>query len=124
MKYIRTNKGKIYECVGEDENGYDCDTRRLPLKHALTKVAKQKFYYGVEYAIKVADTIEELCDEFVIKVNVHNIVVHDLESALNLSKDYKNNELTKEYIIYGATWTDKGLIYVAKINEKGDLCLL
>ena len=26
--------------------------------------------------------------------------------------------------IYGAIWTDKGLIYVAKMNEKGELELL
>ena len=27
-------------------------------------------------------------------------------------------------IIYGAIWTDKGLIYVAKMNEEGELELL
>ena len=26
--------------------------------------------------------------------------------------------------IYGAIWTDKGLIYVAKMNDKGELCLI
>jgi hypothetical protein len=26
--------------------------------------------------------------------------------------------------LYGAIWTDKGLIYVAKMNEKGELELL
>ena len=27
----------------------------------------------------------------------------------------------EEYEIYGAIWTDKGLIYVAKMNEKGEI---
>ena len=26
--------------------------------------------------------------------------------------------------VYGAIWTDKGLIYVAKMNDKGELELL
>ena len=29
-----------------------------------------------------------------------------------------------KYNIYGAIWTDKGLIYVAKMNDKGDLELI
>lgn len=65
---------------------------------------------------KQADTIEELCDELVYN---HQI----------LSKEDKNN---KEYLsqlycfndIYGAIWTDKGLIYVAKLNSEGVLELI
>ena len=30
----------------------------------------------------------------------------------------------KKIQIYGAIWTDKGLIYVAKMNKKGELELL
>lgn len=34
----------------------------------------------------------------------------------------ENNYPTAQ--IYGAIWTDKGLIYVAKMNDKGELELL
>ena len=30
----------------------------------------------------------------------------------------------EKFEIYGAIWTDKGLIYVAKMNDKGELELL
>ena len=71
------------------------------------------------YGIKQADTIEELCDEFVI---VHkelngNHTVHRY-NWLGKSEHKAGNE------VYGAIWTDKGLIYVAKMNDKGELELL
>ena len=48
MKYIRTKDGKRY---------------------ALVKVTKNDSYEFQTNVIKEADTIEELCDEFVIKDN-------------------------------------------------------
>jgi len=30
----------------------------------------------------------------------------------------------KDWTIYGAIWTDKGLIYVAKMNDKGEFELI
>ena len=65
---------------------------------------------------KQVDTIEELCDEFVLinkKDKMHFIDV--------LSPDLYD---CKNFVIYGAIWTDKGLIYVAKMNSKGELKLL
>ena len=68
----------------------------------------------------IADTIEELCDEFV--------VVTSLEKRHILSNIGENN--TKRFAlqlgddVYGAIWTGKGLIYVAKMNDKGELELL
>ena len=66
----------------------------------------------------VADTIEELCDEFVI-FNSNDVcvgIINNYETAIYKSP-YKAT-------IYGAIWTDKGLIYVAKIKDKGELELL
>jgi len=60
--------------------------------------------------VKVADTIEELCDEFVVEDRDEFAIFHNLK----LAKQTKG-------IIYGAIWTDKGLIYVAKMNDKGEL---
>lgn len=63
--------------------------------------------------IKQADTIKELCDEFVMI----SYGKHKLDIGCHSYGD-------KKIQIYGAIWTDKGLIYVAKMNEKGELELL
>ena len=65
-----------------------------------------------------ADTIEELCDCYVyIKGSKHSVL-----------KTYEilepEDDIPFYDEIYGAVWTDKGLIYVAKMNKKGKLCLL
>ena len=70
--------------------------------------------------LKVADTIEELCDEFVIKVNDNGYCLCPYEKALSLIEEAQQ----RNAIIYGAIWTDKGLIYVAKMNNNGELELL
>lgn len=117
MKYVRT-KDKIYEICenGETYNGFGCKT-----KEGVIKIHKKDI-------VKQADTIEELCDEFVVKSLVDKpIVIHKQYMDL---KDYKfiDNGYTihidSESEIYGAIWTDKGLIYVAKMNDKGVLELL
>lgn len=93
MKYIRTKDGNIYDtlnCVGK--------------------------YYVVDQA----DTIEELCDEFVI-------IDEDNEPNIKQGRDIHHCRRIwsiNNCLIYGAVWTDKGLIYVAKMNEKGDLELI
>ena len=66
--------------------------------------------------LKVTDTIEEVCDAFVGKFDNGNYI-----QLVNL-EERKQYPAIKE--IYGAIWTDKGLIYVAKMNEKGELELL
>ena len=70
---------------------------------------------------QVADTIEELCDEFVYNR------IGEYEVYRNIETDFKENDIN--YIkrggsIKGAIWTNKGLIYVAKMNEKGELELI
>ena len=63
--------------------------------------------------IKQADTIKELCDEFVM--------ISDGKHKLDIGCHSYGD---KKIQIYGAIWTNKGLIYVAKMNEKGELELL
>lgn len=95
-KYIRT-KNNVYEVEEEKEYFYITTTGQLPYKKDV---------------ISQADTIEELCDEYVgIYQNICEVVV-----------DYR--KWYKYDTFYGAIWTDKGLIYVAKMKEKGDLELL
>lgn len=71
--------------------------------------------------IKQADTIDELCDEFiwVTPEGEHHIKPKTGDGLWYLCCDYK-----KGHQIYGAIWTDKGLIYVAKMNKEGELELL
>ena len=107
MKYIRTKDG-IYEIEKED-----CSSYWLKNHNTLKWVAKEQF--------KAANTIEGLIDEYVIIVNgiqpeifkFHGIIRRIYEQAKNMYE-----------CIYGAIWTDKGLIYVAKMNDKGELELL
>ena len=96
----------------------------------MSKDELQKRFYGNiddiikkggDEAHKIADTIEELCDEFVGVSNyLGKYIIHTHFNSLHEIErfDYKQD------IIYGAIWTSKGLIYVAKMNQEGDLILL
>ena len=76
----------------------------------------------------IADTIEELCDAFVMfcpnairrKIRVYE-TMHSISLYSKRDKRWNGNMVDK---VYGAIWTDKGLIYVAKMNDKGELELL
>ena len=100
MKYIRTKDG-IYE--------------NKPLEKHLGKRRGKGFeiVFKEQDILKQADTIKELCDEFVM--------ISDGKHKLDIGCHSYGD---KKIQIYGAIWTDKGLIYVAKMNEKGELVLL
>ena len=90
-KYIRTKDGGIHYNLVEDA---------------------EKHLVGI---IKQANTIEELCDEFVY-------VASEKDRPVVCYKPTAFHKLSDN--LYGAIWTDKGLIYVAKMNEEGELELL
>lgn len=82
-------------------------------------------------ALKTSHNIEELCDEFVVYTpnmysNMKVYLRYEFESKLDSAiQDYANyKDINEEVYVYGAIWTDKGLIYVAKMNEKGEVELL
>ena len=91
MRYIRTKDGRI-------------------VKHPHPNAEVFTFRYEI---LEQADTIEELCDEFVYHLKSGGKFI---DEQLVKSDIYE--------IVYGAIWTDKGLIYVAKMNDKGELELL
>lgn len=66
-----------------------------------------------EQPIARAETIDKLCDNYVCN-NLLFYTKSQLEHYCYIPSK----------TIYGAIWTDKGLIYVAKMNEEGELCLL
>ena len=113
MKYIRTKDG-VYEIERyfEPRDYYwvkqDCDQ---PI--------------GSDEIIKEADTIEELFDGFVfIDTSANEIhVSKDMEQAKNDGMFILGCSLFKE-TLRGFIRTDKGLIYVAQLNDKGEWGLL
>ena len=108
MKYVRTKDGRII--------GFEPKTKDLDLIKYLSQFAN----YQGEYApIKQANTIEELCDEAVF-FDEDN-VPHYKSKEGNVW--YLGAGLFTESLRFGI-FTDKGLIYVAKMNDKGDLELL
>ena len=87
--------------------------------------------YKREPILKQANNIEELCDEFVAITYDNNHILYDDEvSDWKTREEYSKLkfEVAKGFVgkdtIYGAIWTDKGLIYVAKMNDKGEWELL
>lgn len=116
MKYIRTKDG-IYD--------YEYGKRRYIERNV--EIPYEQYLqenYNITI-IKVADTIEELCDEFVIEncnYTYKPFIFPKYCSTNPLLEIYTHFD--RDTICYGAIWTDKGLIYVAKMNEKGELELL
>ena len=104
MKYIRTKDGV-----------YDLSTLYIQNCNLLKTGCKKLYDKLMSEKIKEANTIEELCDEFVsVRDNYHD----------HWDNFEEPRTLCSESDVYGAIWTDKGLTYVAKMNEKGELELL
>lgn len=84
---------------------------------------------NIEDVVRQANTIEELCDEF-----VQDELLYDGECKYYILPKCEGKPIEtvmrgiKQHLkygnIYGAIWTDKGLIYVAKINNKMEFELL
>ena len=111
MKYIRTEDDKIF-LIQEDL--FTKGVWWFETKGEVLQISCIPSDLG-----KVADTIEELCDEF----------VRVFDKRENREPTVLPNKDTRWYsghksIVYGAIWTDKGLIYVAKMDDKGELELL
>ena len=78
---------------------------------------------------KIADNIDKLCDEFVIIDKGKREHLTKLEYIERKEWVFKNGQLNgKKYYevvkLFGAIWTDKGLIYKVKMNDKGEMELL
>ena len=123
MKYIRTKDGII-----------DFDKYELDYEHWDFYILKSKKHRknGQDYTklnkeciIKQADNIKELCDDFIVchpEVNGGLPFILPKRDGL-LENEFKLAVYCKTFP-YGAIWTDKGLIYVAQLNDKGEWGLL
>ena len=120
MKYIRTKDG-IKSICGEN--------------HILKSVS----YYNTRRNLcsyktetnryKIADTIEELCDSWILvdRDNVQPIAFNINED--NIAKTYKDNKDKHNFTLFAAIWVFDSngaptLKPVAKMNDKGELELL
>ena len=123
MKYIRTKDGIM-------KIDFEIETE-LPIMIGIhTEECEIGEYRGIE-VLKQADTIEELCDEYVIYAEDYGYfnpaIIHRhwvFDTIEEVKEQIELIETGIERIIYGAIWTGKGLIYVAKMNKKGELELL
>ena len=115
MKYIRTKDG-IYEVVGFDD---ECIIPSLLIKVKKDCCIERITHCCKDDILKEASTPEELCDEFVLPKfrEVFAIDVFSKQICINHIKCGNGD-------VYGAIWTERGLIYVAKMNEKGELELI
>lgn len=133
MKYIRTKDGiidtetKYLNFVSKEEYLKQVKENREGL---IVSYIENNVWYCycesdgcVEWKddiLKQADTIEELCDGFVFKDTYSN-ELHFLDKNSGIS--LLGASLFEE-TLRGFIETDKGLIYVAKMNDKGELELL
>lgn len=106
MKYLRTKDGslhKVRESVDEK------DVKELGLK-----------------VVKSAHSIETLCDELVIvwKDDENKPTTWHLTETVEhyLKAYYLGRKRMKA--VYLGNWTEKGLVYVAKVNERDEVELL
>ena len=139
MKYIRTKDG-VYEILEERNIIYiltiDIKTYEKTEKDYSKDINQPKQYLtknGIFYdddIIEQADTIEELCDRFVFEYKKYdednNFIDRYWRDYFFMweAKETYDNCKVKDKVVYGAIITNKGLIYVAKMNENGDLVLI
>lgn len=109
MKYIRTKDGKVI--------GFEPYNKDLDLIAYLSQFSN---FQGECAPIQQDDNIVNLFDRFVICFPTQHDyeITDDLEYAQNF---YDCDCVTK---VYGAIFTEAGLIYVAKVNNKGKWELL
>lgn len=112
MNYIKTKDG-IYEVLEEHQ---------LPVGDDTYYVTACKNFYSYEVLSK-ATSIQELCDYVFLfdkEITVRKITHEDDDSLIEWLKECIELEMKVKLAIL----TDKGLIYVAKMDERGELELL
>ena len=117
--YIRTKDG-IYKV--SHYNAYATHKRK---GETLLEGYKTS-YIKNENIINQSENLEELCDLFIDEETKAIFYKHN-GYVINWKTNmvYSLKALSESYhSVKGAIYTDKGLIYVAKMNEKGELELI
>ena len=121
-KYIRTGKNNTYENVYEVISDYD----ELYWEVKDNSISRYSGLIPKCNVIKQSDKLEDLIDEFVIDYkDKHPFYKKPLVSVhCEIECLLKEHDLNK-CDVYGAIWKqEEGLIYVAKLNDKGELKLI
>ena len=127
MKYIRTKDGRTVELEGHFAwiDNIDKETKKI-ISYRLYQIEQEPYVLKEMNIEKEADTIEELCDCFIAVDKNGNLCENPMIAKGHCFKSfynyYKANKLDVDY--YLAILTDKGLTYVAKMNDDGELKLL
>ena len=115
-KYIRTKMFQILEVTKKEKDTSFKDAYWYKCKRNRYKMNSMHS----DFVIKESDNLEDLCDEFIgiDDWNRHHKIENpnNIEIVKNFLKTFKEK--------YGAIWTNQGLIYVAKLNENGELELI
>lgn len=118
MNYVRTSDGRIFETNGS-EYWDNCILHSKLYPEELEKFKKT--------IIKQADTMDELINRYVI-VSKHRNYSYKIYSKCQfgkLSRNYLLNKIKEGNTkVFGAIWTNRGLIYRAIMNEEGQLKLI
>lgn len=113
--YVRTKDG-----VYENANPYFIEDNKLYMCWDYPADIEADFLGDI---IAQSETIEELCDEFVIEFFASEVLVQVRYAEFQWAEE--EFESDKKETLYGAIRVaGKGLIYVAKMNDKGELELL
>ena len=130
MKYIRTKDGHIYEIqtlgycgvlIGHFKGADDNFNLHNSLREWQLDCKNQYFLNtpnGYTTCIKQADTIEELCDAYVIVPKDKKYKPYTI-NTLSVFDDFE--DVLRHNDIYASIWVDALLKPVAKMNEKGEL---
>ena len=113
--YIRTKDG-VYEVKREE---ILCGVKFYDVEddEHLNRIREEQI-------IDQSENLDELCDEFVLYDNqLKTYGVFD-KKVITFKWIQNHSTIYKGMTIYGAIWTSKGLIYVAKMNENGELVLI
>ena len=117
MRYIKTKDG-VYELISDlDNKGYNVKVKNYGTYHLVPKST----------IVAQADTIEELCDEVVVKETWRDRpIVLQAGGCSDLFACARGLYLGKSTTesIYGSIWVDGNLIKVAQMNSKGEIELL
>ena len=117
MSYIRTKDG-IWQ-YNQENNSAERPNKEFQCNQIWLNIKEKDI-------LKQADTIEELIDGWVIEPDkgyyIYNKGLKELREETDIyDSSYGLLKITNKY---GAIWTERGLIYVAKMNKKGELELL
>ena len=126
MNYIRTRDGKIRIVIEPSE--FDEEERnKIPDNCTMVKAFNM---FGCEIIsnkqiVVKSNKIKSLCDLFIKKSREkgNDFIEVGKDSFHVFDMKYNSYDL-EHYDYYGAIFTPKGIIYIAKLNKKGELELL